>query len=236
MKTFRIILLNVVVTSGLWAGWPRFYLTAQVGRYKADAGSVDAAGFYVPPGSTERMIDSGVSTFRDFSVGAEIYRWFSLEGGYVDFNSFSSPIMDSFPPGTESLAPLPQDILKYWLHAYRITPVVRVPLTQHVQISLLGGFNRSENKVRVTRIDRASSPYSYTEVTSMSLSRDSYHVGIGLDWEVTDNVVITARYAYYDFGRIPGLPKFVSLGSSPVTSPGNRLTASAYSLGISWRL
>jgi hypothetical protein len=242
MKSLRLGILLLVSLTNLCAAPPRFYVTGQNGRFKADAGTVEDAGYYPYPFSINRgtpfgqdSIQSGTKTFRDFAVGAEFSRWFSLEVGYAHFNAFSSPWMSYLPPYVETAMAVPAYRLVYRLQAYRITPVVRFPITRYFNLKLLGGFNHSDSRIVTGQLEFLSLPLTnrYTEVSTTHYAKDSYHLGGEIDCNVSKCAVIEARFVRYAFGKIPGIPYYYPAAGPP---GGNRMSVTTYSLGLSWRL
>lgn len=224
MKTLRIILPFLFLCASLHAAAPRFYVTGQIGRFEADAGTVDDAGYYVMPAATQNTIKSGTKTFRDFSLGAEFNRRFSLEAGYAHFNAFSSPQMNSIPPNVNTVVAVRKFYQIYHLQAYRLTPVLHFPITERLKLDLLGGLTYSTSRTISREFPPPFTTYTDTETTH---TKASYHLGLGLNWDLTHSTVLGARFMHYDFGKIhTGFRQDVS---------GNRITAMTYSLGLSWR-
>lgn len=208
MKNLRSILSLLFLCTGLSAAAPRFYVTGQIGRFEADAGTAAAYGPYI-----ERAIKSGPKTFSDWAVGAELLDWLSLEAGYVDFASFSS---ENFVLQPYVLSIRAEALWQtYDLRGFRLTPVIRVYSNDRFALKLLGGLIRSVG--RLTQRDRFWSGYERTiEVDDLG-----YHIGAGLTYNLTKQAALEGRFVHYDFGK-------------PGTDP-NRITAMTYSLGFAWR-
>jgi hypothetical protein len=226
MKTLRHCLLPLVTLSSLCvASPPRLYVTGQVGLFEADAGSFEEAGLTSAPGLPGGSIKSGTKIFDELSVGADFNGWFSLEAGVAYFAAFSSPQLSAFPFAYD--APLFQKV--YRLRSFRIGPVVSLALNERLVLRLLGGFSHSELDVTTRAWDFAWGGGYLGERTERR-NADSYHAGAGLAYRLTRSVIAEARFAYYDFGSFA---KTAFFGPAP-SSPGHRISAVGYSLGLSW--
>jgi hypothetical protein len=228
MKSLRLGILLLVSLTNLYTAPPRFYVTGQIGQFDADAGTVEGMGF--DPIDGHRAIKSGAKVFSDFAVGAECNSWFSLEAGYVHFDSFSSPWAES--PYSTPTDPI--DFRQFYrLQAYRITPVIRFSLNERFKLQLIGGLTRSEIEITTGEFSSSSTNHgivSSYRTTTADYATNSYHVGMGLACNLSETAVIEARVVHYDFGRI------IEEGSYRRSSyPGNRISANTYALGFSWR-
>lgn len=220
MKPLRLLLPFLLLFASLRATAPRFYVTGQVGQFTADAGTVEGAGYFVLPSTGERKIKSGTKTFRDFSLGAEFNRWFSLEAGYAHFNAFRSPWMSGLAPGVQTVVAVPDVQLIYRLQVVRLTPVLSISLTERFSFKLFGGLTHSNNQVTTATLLQASSP-RYSETGTTDNGELSYQLGVGMACRLTKQATVEARILRYDFGKPENYP--------------NRITALTYSLGLSWR-
>ncbi|HTX66839.1 MAG TPA: hypothetical protein VMD31_13780, partial [Opitutaceae bacterium] len=114
MRALRLCLLSLLALPALGvASPPRFYVAGQTGWYHADAGSASDYRVYADQG-----IRSGAKAAVDWSVGADLTGWLSVEAGYVDFASFSSGTF-AFAPGVEA-ARAEATWETYELRAYRL--------------------------------------------------------------------------------------------------------------------
>lgn len=208
MKTLRFLLPLLVILPTLRAAVPRFYVTGQIGAFAADAGTPAAnGGHYI-----DRGIKSGTKAFSDWSVGAELLDWLSLEAGYVDFSSFASAVFVLRP---DVMTVRAEAVWRtYDLRGFRLTPVFKVFSTNRVTLRFLGGLTFATGRV-ITR-DRTLPGYEWP----VDLANASYHLGMGAACNLTKQATLEARILRYDFGK-------------PERDP-NRITAMTYSLGLSW--
>ena len=140
MKTARVFVGLVLFGPLLVSAAPRFYFTAQGGRFNADAGTTElgeASPFVVEP------IKSGTKSFFDVSLGAEFTDWFSLELGYVEFDEFSSKVF-KFKPGIIPTV-LQFPMMHYDLRGVRLTPVVRVFSTDRFALKVLARIHHTRD-------------------------------------------------------------------------------------------
>ncbi len=198
----------LLLGSGLAAATPRFYVTGQVGRFNADAGSTPRSQTFVA-----QEIKSGTKSFADFSLGMEFSRWFSLEVGYVEFDSFSSAVF-GIPPGVHTIRG-EENWITYDLRGFRLTPVFRVFSTDRFALKILGGVIHPTGKL-VWR-DRLLPGFRQPS----RLDDFGFHGGVGASYDLSSRTTLEGRITHYDFGK----PEFYR----------EDITSMNYSLGLSWR-
>lgn len=204
MKSLRFLPLALLSLTTLCAAPPRFYVTGQIGQFNANAGSPTAFGPYV-----DQTIKSGTKTFVDFSIGADLCDWFSLEAGYINCAPFSSQVF-VIRPGIETLA-FERVSQTYDLRAYRLTSVFNLSLTARLSLRLLGGLTHSAGNMSY-RSGRVS--------PGVDIDNDSYHAGLGFAYSFGGPTTIEASIVHYDFWKL--------------AHTGNRITADTYSIGLAW--
>jgi hypothetical protein len=208
MKTLGLFTALFFLNVSLHAAAPRFYVAGQIGAYAADAGTPTAYGPYV-----DRGIKSGAEMFTDWSVGAEIRDWLSVEAGYVHFASFSSNVFE-FRPGIIPARPEGR-WQTYELGGLRLSSVVTVFASKRMACKLLGGIIHSTGTI--TRRDRF---FALLE-RRVDMDNVGYQFGIAATYQLSKQAAVEARILRYDFGKVDNDP--------------NRITALTYSLGLSWR-
>lgn len=210
MKTLRILIPLLLLGTVVQAAAPKFYVTAQIGAYHADAGT-QTTGLYI----LDRAIKSGTKSFSDLAVGAELLKWLAVEAGYVDLASFESANFMLNPDVRFIMAPTPSlPWQTYDLRGFRLTPVFTVYTTERVALKILGGMNRGTGRL-VWRDRLRPGPESSQEIDQVS-----YHVGVGVSSNLSDHATIEARILRYEFGK----PRYIP----------NRITVLTCSLGLSW--
>lgn len=207
MKTLRIVLPMLLLGSGLAAATPRFYITGQVGGFNADAGSTSRS-IYVA-----QEIKSGTKSFADFSLGMEVSDWFSLEVGYVEFDSFSSAVFRIRPEFHTIRAA--ETWITHDLQGFRLTPVFRVFSTDRFALKILGGVIHPTGKL--VQRDRLVPGYRLPS----RLDDFGFHGGVGASYDLSSRTTLEGRITHYDFGK-PELYR-------------DDITSMNYSLGLSWR-
>ncbi|HTZ20939.1 MAG TPA: outer membrane beta-barrel protein [Opitutaceae bacterium] len=207
MKTSLWVVLCLLAAGSVIAQ-PHFYLLGQLGTYRADAGSASTYGPYLDQG-----IKSGTKSAWDLAIGAQLVRWGAIECGYVDFSPFSTGVLPRDPHSGSAAADAQWQT--YSLRAYRVTPVITIPVASHIDVSLLAGLTHSTANLQMRDFLR---PYYNV---SLNIDDDSFHYGVGGAFWFTEHAAVSLRIVHYTFGK-------------PNYSP-NKVIANTVCVGGVWR-